>query len=218
MEPVGSCPTPCTKLDDALMPFQREGVRFGIERCKGRVMVADEMGLGKTIQAIAIAKHYQDQWPLLIVCPSSMKHTWASELEKWLPFVPCGEINLLRGRNDVDNLSKLITIATYPLFVKDAPVVAAIARKRYRVCICDESHYLKNRKSMRATILLPIVQRAKHLVLLSGTPALARPAELFSQLSALRRDVFPDFTSFARQFCDARQVVALHPFYYYNLA
>jgi SWI/SNF-related matrix-associated actin-dependent regulator 1 of chromatin subfamily A len=99
-------------LLDALMPFQKEGYEFGIRK-QGKCLIADEMGLGKTLQgesaiifqsnlsagpthypplvavscilAIAIAAHYQDEWPMLVVCPSSMKYTWASELEKWLP-------------------------------------------------------------------------------------------------------------------------------------
>eukprot|EP00961_Rhodomonas_salina_P205197 2769862-Rhodomonas_salina.6 len=41
-----------------LMPFQREGVRFALEK-EGRVLIGDEMGLGKTIQAIAVAAGLQ---------------------------------------------------------------------------------------------------------------------------------------------------------------
>lgn len=37
------------KLKDSLLPFQWEGVRFGLRR-GGRCLLADEMGVGKTIQ------------------------------------------------------------------------------------------------------------------------------------------------------------------------
>lgn len=37
------------KLLDALLPFQRDGLRFGLRR-GGRCLIADEMGLGKTLQ------------------------------------------------------------------------------------------------------------------------------------------------------------------------
>jgi len=47
-------------------------IRFGISK-KGRCLIADDMGLGKTLQAIGIVKYYSDNFPLLIVCPSSMR-------------------------------------------------------------------------------------------------------------------------------------------------
>lgn len=45
-------------LAKALLPFQMEGVRFGIQH-GGRMLLADEMGVGKTVQAIALASCYQ---------------------------------------------------------------------------------------------------------------------------------------------------------------
>jgi SNF2 family DNA or RNA helicase len=45
-------------LRSALLPFQREGVRYGLAR-RGRVLLADEMGVGKTVQAIALAACYE---------------------------------------------------------------------------------------------------------------------------------------------------------------
>ena len=49
-------------LAQALLPFQREGVRFGVQR-RGRLLLADEMGVGKTVQAIALASCYQVHLP-----------------------------------------------------------------------------------------------------------------------------------------------------------
>lgn len=51
----GGVPKP---LQSVLMPFQREGVLFGLAR-SGRVLIADEMGVGKTLQALALACCYQ---------------------------------------------------------------------------------------------------------------------------------------------------------------
>lgn len=52
-------PAPLAK---AMLPFQREGVRFGVQH-KGRLLLADEMGVGKTVQAIALASCYQVHSP-----------------------------------------------------------------------------------------------------------------------------------------------------------
>lgn len=44
---------------------------------QGRLLLADDMGLGKTVQAICIAAYYRNEWPLLVVAPSSVRFTWA---------------------------------------------------------------------------------------------------------------------------------------------
>ncbi|GFR52842.1 hypothetical protein Agub_g15469, partial [Astrephomene gubernaculifera] len=73
-------------LRTALMPFQRQGVEFGLAR-GGRCLIADEMGVGKTVQAIALASCYEEEWPLLCIVPASLRLVWAEELEKWLPHI-----------------------------------------------------------------------------------------------------------------------------------
>jgi SNF2 family DNA or RNA helicase len=65
-------------LADRLRPFQREGVKFGL-RAGGRLLIGDEMGLGKTVQACALAKCYQQEWPVLVVAPSSLRWGWQPE-------------------------------------------------------------------------------------------------------------------------------------------
>ncbi|CAI7762567.1 unnamed protein product, partial [Closterium sp. NIES-53] len=59
-----------------LMPFQEQGMQFALSR-GGRVLIADEMGLGKTVQAIGLAACYRDEWPVLVIAPSSLRLHWA---------------------------------------------------------------------------------------------------------------------------------------------
>lgn len=69
------------RLMDYLRQFQMEGIKFALSR-GGRVLIADEMGLGKTIQSISLLKCYQDEWPALIVCPSSLRSAWVEQLKE----------------------------------------------------------------------------------------------------------------------------------------
>lgn len=91
---------PATKLRDVeeypeeednadLFPHQRAGVKF-LATAK-RALLADEPGLGKTAQAIRALKEIQkngdEVFPALVVCPSTLKHNWQREFEKWWPGV-----------------------------------------------------------------------------------------------------------------------------------
>jgi SNF2 family DNA or RNA helicase len=45
----------------------------------------------------------------------------------------------------------------------------------------------------------------KRLILLSGTPMLARPKELYNIVKMLRPDVFNDFFEFAHRYCNPKE-------------
>ena len=51
-----------------------------------------------------------------------------------------------------------------------------------------------------------ISKTAKRLILLSGTPALSRPLELFSQISLVDPTLFPYFNDFGIRYCDGKKI------------
>jgi SNF2 family DNA or RNA helicase len=55
----------------------------------------------------------------------------------------------------------------------------------FKCAIVDESHMLKNKNSKRTKELMPVLAATKRCILLSGTPAFARPMELWPQISIL---------------------------------
>uniref|UniRef100_UPI00398E8020 DNA annealing helicase and endonuclease ZRANB3 isoform X2 n=1 Tax=Pristiophorus japonicus TaxID=55135 RepID=UPI00398E8020 len=192
------------KLNQRLLSFQKEGIKFAIER-NGRCMIADEMGLGKTIQAIAVAYFYKKEWPMLIVVPSSLKYPWIEEMEKWITELNPDDINLIESKSDIGRIpTSKVTILGYGLLTTDAQtLVDALYNQNFQVVIVDESHYIKSRNAARSTILVPIVQKAARAVLLTGTPALSRPEELFMQINALYPRKFGTWTDYAKKYCNA---------------
>ncbi|XP_052373522.1 DNA annealing helicase and endonuclease ZRANB3 [Oncorhynchus keta] len=192
------------KLQQRLMPFQKEGVKFALSK-NGRCMIADEMGLGKTVQAISVAYAYRQEWPLLIVVPSSLKYPWIEEMERWIPELNPGDINLVETKSDTLGISSSkVTVLGYGLLTTDArPLVEALTRQRFNVVVVDESHYLKSRNAARSKILVPLIQNAKRAILLTGTPALGRPEELFMQIEALYPRMFGTWSDYAKQYCNA---------------
>ncbi|KAM9836018.1 DNA annealing helicase and endonuclease ZRANB3 [Aulostomus maculatus] len=192
------------KLLQRLMPFQREGVEFALSK-NGRCMIADEMGLGKTVQAIAAAYAYRQEWPLLVVVPSSLKYPWIEELERWIPELEPGDINLVENKSHTMGISTAkVTVLGYGLLTTDArSLVEALTRQRFGVIVVDESHYLKSRNAARTKILVPLIQSTKRALLLTGTPALGRPEELFMQIDGLYPKRFGTWTDYAKKYCNA---------------
>ena len=198
--------------ENALLPFQREGVGRGYESFRGRVLLADEMGLGKTVQAIAIACRYRHEWPLLVIAPTSMCLPWCEELERWCPFLRPGDINLVKSHHNGALRVAPVTVLSFGLVTngKDKEVLmAAIRSASFSCVIADEAHYLKNKDAVRTQLVLPVLARARRCILCTGTPALSRPVELYPLLCTLRPDV-PQFgggyTRFVERYCAAQRI------------
>ncbi|KAL4643342.1 hypothetical protein ACB092_02G085200 [Castanea dentata] len=199
-------------IESKLLPFQRDGVRFVLQH-GGRVLLADEMGLGKTLQAIAVSACIRDSWPVLILAPSSLRLHWASTIQQWLNIPPsdilvvlsqCGGSNRA-GYTIVSSSTKgcirldgLFNIISYDVVPKLQNLLMA---SEFKVVIADESHFLKNAQAKRTTASLPVIKKAKYAILLSGTPALSRPIELFKQLEALYPDVYKNVHEYGNRYC-----------------
>uniref|UniRef100_A0A8B9LMQ2 Zinc finger, RAN-binding domain containing 3 n=1 Tax=Astyanax mexicanus TaxID=7994 RepID=A0A8B9LMQ2_ASTMX len=164
-----------------------------------------QMGLGKTVQAISVAYLYRKEWPLLIVVPSSLKYPWIEELERWVPELRPEDINLVESKADIMGISQSkVTVLGYGLLTTDArSLVEVLNQQRFGIVIVDEAHYLKSRNAARTKILVPVIQNAKRAILLTGTPALGRPEELFMQIDALYPRRFGTWSDYAKIYCNA---------------
>eukprot|EP00803_Ostreobium_quekettii_P008937 evm.model.scf_153.2 EVM.evm.TU.scf_153.2 scf_153:8261-20215(-) len=221
-------------LEAMLLPFQREGVRFGL-RCRGRCLIGDEMGVGKTLQAIALTSCYKDEWPLLVVAPASLRLVWAEELEKWLPFLRPSQIHLIEGSKDAvhPDALPLITITSYEMLkrltckgccdglsfghrgTKCAGPQQCMAAMGFKVVAVDESHTLRTTNSRGhdapyTEAAVAVLRRAMRVVLLTGTPSLRRPFDLYRQIDALRPGLLgKNKEQFAFRYCARRLVPSL---------
>ncbi|XP_031368111.1 SWI/SNF-related matrix-associated actin-dependent regulator of chromatin subfamily A-like protein 1 isoform X2 [Apis dorsata] len=182
-------------LLENIMPFQREGICYGISK-GGRCMIADDMGLGKTIQALGIAHYFRKNWPLLIIVPSSMRYQWAEAIYTFLPSVPTHYIYQFANTKDIIDDSKIV-ITTYDLLVR---AVDTFQCKIFGFVILDESHVLKSSKTARFKAAQCIVLQARHVVLLSGTPVLSRPIELYSQINLIMPN-FMGYHEYGTRYC-----------------
>ncbi|XP_049363996.1 uncharacterized protein LOC125828699 [Solanum verrucosum] len=199
-------------IETKLLPFQREGVRFALQH-GGRILLADEMGLGKTLQAIAVVSCVRESWPVLVLAPSALRLHWASMIQQWMN-IPSSEILVVLSQCSGSNkggfkivpsntkksihLDGVFNIVSYDIVPKLQDLLMA---STFKVVIADESHFLKNAQAKRTSASLPLLQKAQYVILLSGTPALSRPIELFKQLEALHPTVYKNVHEYGNRYC-----------------
>jgi superfamily II DNA or RNA helicase len=169
-------------VDARLYPYQVEGVAF--LAANGRALLADDMGLGKTLQAIAAATFLNRQAGVervLVVCPTSLKHQWAREIERFTgataQIIQGGvEARAVQYRSDA-----MFVIANYELVMRDLTVI------NRDLCpdllILDEAQRIKNWRTKVASSVKLIASR--YAFVLSGTPLENRLEDLYSLMQVV---------------------------------
>jgi SWI/SNF-related matrix-associated actin-dependent regulator 1 of chromatin subfamily A len=160
------------------------------------LILADEMGTGKTISATSII-NYNGYKKVLIVCPDSLKNNWLNELKKWL---------VHRRRIAVQMASKPfqtgdIVIINFDLLSKFEEDLSAIS---FDFLIVDEAHNLKSTQSKRFKTLSKFAKKIPHKLLMTGTPILNRPIEVYALVRLLGFRDFGNKNDFGYRYCDAK--------------
>lgn len=186
-----------------LYPFQEKGRDFLASR--ENAILADDMGLGKTIQAIEAAKKIKARNGI-ITCPLSVRRSWVKALRSQYPSCFIREITSPKMLVD----PRAFNVINYDIVWRE-PAITEFKRLRWDLWIGDEAHYLKNKESKRSKALIMrngLYARCNVRWMLTGTPVLNRPVELYTLLRSLCPEVlgvYMDFYRFAYQFCGAFQ-------------
>jgi SNF2 family DNA or RNA helicase len=173
-----------------LRPYQRIGAEWLASRF--RALLADDMGVGKTPQAIA-ACDLADVRTVLVFCPGIARENWRREFMAWQKRPR--EVCVIRGTGDLRAARAMcsdVLICSYALLASPK------ARKwlqgmRYDALICDEAHALKEPRSVCSRAIYGhrfdqangLARLATRVWLLTGTPVLNHPGELWTHMRAL---------------------------------
>jgi SNF2 family DNA or RNA helicase len=163
-------------INAKLFPYQKEGVCFAAS--KGRCIIADDMGLGKTIQAIAATELLRKETGISavwIICPTSLKYQWKSEIEKFT-----GLQSLVIEGNYIKRLEQyqsdvFYKIISYNTAVNDINDINATGPDLF---ILDEAQRIKNFKTKIATKIKQL--NSPFTFVLTGTPLENKLEELYS--------------------------------------
>jgi ERCC4-related helicase len=163
-----------------LYPYQAEGALFAVRA--GRTLIGDEMGLGKTIQAIAateiLARHFGVA-KVLVICPTSLKYQWQSEIARFAGRQGKNAARVIAGgraqRQKDYALDDFCKITNYEKLKPDLDLIAAWAPE---LVIVDEAQRVKNWNTIAARALKRI--DSSYAIVLTGTPLENKLEELIS--------------------------------------
>jgi len=167
-------------LNVPLYPYQAEGALFAVRI--GRALIGDDMGLGKTIQAIAateiLARHFGVS-KVLVICPTSLKYQWQSEIVRFSGRQGDNAARVVNGgraqRQKDYAQDDFCKITNYEKLMPDLELIAAWAPE---IVIVDEAQRVKNWNTIAARALKRI--DSPYAIVLTGTPLENRLEELIS--------------------------------------
>ena len=167
-------------LKAPLYPYQAEGALFAVRT--GRALIGDDMGLGKTIQAIAateiLARHFGVS-KVLVICPTSLKYQWQSEIARFSGRQGKNAARVINGgraRRQKDYaLDDFCKITNYEKLQPDLDLIAAWAPE---LVVVDEAQRVKNWNTVAARALKRI--DSSYAIVLTGTPLENKLEELIS--------------------------------------
>jgi superfamily II DNA or RNA helicase len=163
-----------------LYPYQAEGALFAVR--VGRALIGDDMGLGKTIQAIAateiLARHFGVS-KVLVICPTSLKYQWQSEIARFAGRAGKDAARVISGgrmqRQKDYALNDFCKITNYEKLQPDLDLIAAWGPE---LVIVDEAQRVKNWNTIAARALKRI--DSSYAIVLTGTPLENKLEELIS--------------------------------------
>lgn len=168
------------------MAFQIDGIRsmLKIDGKKG-ILLADEMGLGKTVEVMGYINVTHPK-RILIGCPNNAKLIWKRHFEEWC--IHDYEVEVAHS-----NLYMFgdIVIMNYEAITKWAD---ALRSQEWDLVVYDEGHYLKTPSAKRSKACYSI--RGAKAIIVTGTPIVNYPYELFPLIHYLDRENWPEYGRF----------------------
>jgi SWI/SNF-related matrix-associated actin-dependent regulator 1 of chromatin subfamily A len=214
-------------LKGQLRPYQGQGAAAMMkwERC----MNGDEQGLGKTFQSIAAAVGVNG-FPCLVVCPSAAKYNWQREWHKWsdkkamvldaqtmdakkragwFKYISSGLCQVAIVNYESVNS---FCIEAYPKgktkngrrkSFSSTDVIPKEFMRHFKTGILDESHRCKDPSTNQSKFIGRIFVGMRYRYLLSGTPIINKPKDLWPQLAIMGRlsQVFGDVKKYEERYC-----------------
>jgi SNF2 family DNA or RNA helicase len=212
-----------------LREYQKIGVKWLLNTNLNQLL-ADDMGVGKSVQ-IATYLRYKNSFPVLIICPASLKLNWNREIGIWTKKTCL----ILEGLTPYDISEKIklspVVIINYDILGRKDQ--AAVKEEKERVSkakrmgykfrhnriyptgwvdelkkipfsdvICDESQFIGEQNTARTLAVIDLMKNSKaKRIFLSGTPYTSAVSQFFTTLSLIQPNVFSNRWKFYQTYC-----------------
>jgi superfamily II DNA or RNA helicase len=175
-----------------LRPYQRAGMQWlsFLRHMDLHGVLADDMGLGKTVQALAAMLEAGGRH--LVIAPTSVITNWEREAAR---FVPSFRVNVYHGPDRELDPEADLTLTSYALLRMD---IDRLRATEWSYAVLDEAQAIKNAHSLTARSAYAL--RARHRLVLTGTPVENRLEELWSLFRYLMPGLLGSESAFRDRF------------------
>lgn len=179
-------------------PYQVAGIRF-LDLNDGNCILGDDMGLGKTFQSAAWAIWRKKS--VLVVCPNSVKKSWADELTE----LGGATFQVLDSKTerfeDAD-----FHIINYEAARNKTMLPRLMRELEFDTLIVDEAHKIKDGSTQQAKAVMLLGTKAKSRLCLTGTPIVNAVVDSFNVLHLVAPHLFPSFKRYALKYSEIEKV------------
>jgi len=170
---------------------QLASISFAICEQKSKLMLLHGIGTGKTLTALYLTDIWNPKGRILIISPNSVIPSWKEEIKKHTDF----SYTVLKGSKN-DRMKKLVTCKTDIFIInyeglktiscdneKGKNIINPAYPRNYgfEVVIADECHRFKNVKALQTKIAYYFTERARRVILMTGTPIAHSAKDIFGQ-------------------------------------
>ncbi|KAI8878203.1 hypothetical protein K501DRAFT_336921 [Backusella circina FSU 941] len=219
------------------METDREAVKRGLE-FNGRILLSNQTGLNGILVAFSLIKLYEEEFPVLLICPKAMCLTWRARVMEYFGYskkqVVVGDRKYLKKESDRatkrlklsedanvdDNDSdyneneeeeeeeeeeklKFLIVDVEMAYQFDIHLLDI----GFKIAVMDNSDSFRFRMHSRVGRIAKMIKSHKRVILLSEMSYRSLPIELFVQINALQPNLFPNFDTYSKRYCDAKQEI-----------
>lgn len=203
-----TCPAAADPRLEGLLDMQKEASWAAV--LQRGFIIGDEKGTGKTVEACGALNIAESPFPALVVCTTSMKHTWAAEISKWTgasvevagrtkaqrqKAIRSGADVVIVGWEQLRTESYLAPYGSTRRTEKELEP-GALNEVPWRTVIADEAHRAKQPKAKQTRALWAVSANAEYRIALTATPITSGTLDMWAILHFIRPQDWPSRSRF----------------------